>query len=80
MLAYRISDSKKKRGYMKKLKSILALREALEISQSELARQTKIPQSSISNWEAGNWYYSMASFKKLRKYANKYGYDLDFIC
>jgi len=64
---------------MKKVGSIKEFRKEFNISQSELSKKTGVSQSLISNWESGNWSFSLKNFIKIRKFINLNGYDIDFI-
>ena len=61
---------------MEKVTSIKQLRDKLNISQKELSKKIGINQSTISNWEMGNFSLTMKSFMKVSDFAKINGYEL----
>ncbi len=61
---------------MEKVTSIKQLRDKLNISQKELSKKIGINQSTISNWEMGNFSLTMKSFMKVADFAKINGYEL----
>lgn len=58
------------------VKRLRETREALEIKQKDLTDLYDVTYSTISGWEIGK---DTIPLRQLIKYANKYGYSLDYL-